>query len=81
MNIYIIKKDTFEDLEVVGEYGTFHNPVVMYNDKEIVAEYYDIAFPANAVAEMKIQTDALDSLNEAETRKILRSLPFPHQQV
>lgn len=42
MNIYIIKKDTFEDLEVVGEYGTFHNPVVMYNDKEIVAEYYDI---------------------------------------
>ena len=42
MHIYIIKKDTFEDLEVVGEYGTFHNPVVMYNDKEIVAEYYDL---------------------------------------
>ena len=33
-----------------------------------LSEYYEIPFPASSVAVMKEQTEALDSLNEAETR-------------
>lgn len=42
MKIYVYELNQFQDLEVVGEYGTFRNPIVMYNDKEVVAELYDL---------------------------------------
>ena len=42
-----------------------------------LAEYYDIGFPVDAVAAMKEQVDALDSLNEAETR----NAEVPHETV
>lgn len=50
MKVYVNELNDFRELEVVGEYGIFHNPVVLYNDREIVAELYDLT-TGNAVCQ------------------------------
>ena len=60
----------------IGENGdlTFYNNewTAGYNKRSYVivelADYYDVPFPEEAVGSMRSQVEALDSLNEAETR-------------
>lgn len=42
MKIFVYELNEFRDLEIVGEYGIFHNPIVEYNGNKIIAEYYDL---------------------------------------
>ncbi len=42
MKVFVKEIGEFRDLEVVGEYGTFHDPVVFYNGKEYVTELTDM---------------------------------------
>lgn len=43
MEVFVKSENKYEEVRVIGEYGTFNDPIVLHDGKEKVAELVDMS--------------------------------------